>query len=100
MEKAEDKPIHSTVEKSSQKMLIVFFLDNEYMGLLTEVALGKQLWLQNLQCFQFNTHQLAISHHFWNKIAGNSHQPDPGIREPEKGRAQPGAGMWEGLCSL
>ena len=54
-------------------MLIVFFLDNEYMGLLTEVALGKQLWLQNLQCFQFNTHQLAISHHFWNKIAGNSH---------------------------
>lgn len=51
-----------------------FFLDNEYMGLLTEVALDQYLCFQNfLQCFQFNKHGLAISHHFWNEIAGNSH---------------------------
>ena len=86
MEKAEDIPIHSTMEKSSQKILIVFFIDNEYMSLLTEVALSKQLCFQNLQCFQFNTHKLAVSHHFWNKIAGNSHQPDPGNQGSREGQ--------------
>lgn len=59
--------------KTLLKVLIVFFfLDHEYMVLLTEVPLDKYLCFQIfLQCFQLNKHGLAISHCFWSKIAGN-----------------------------
>lgn len=94
MKKAEDKTVYTVQRKNPfTRISIVFlFLDNDYMGLLSEVVLDKYLYFQNLPSFQFSKHALAISHGSGIKWLAAKLQRAPGCSEPGPGDpGDPGA---------